>query len=476
MGMRTVSLLMFAATVQLVVVGRGNDWPRFRGPDGTGISKSVGVPTELSAETNLLWKVESLSGSSSPVIMGEQLFLTAFRGDERLVRCLDAGTGDMLWERSVRRAREEQATPPCGPATPTAVVDDANVYAFFPDFGLVCCSQEGEERWRVPLGPFHSFHGVSSSPVVAAGRVFVLVDQCEDSFLAAYDAATGGEVWKVARPNGPIGGYSTPTVRKTAGGKAELVVPGTREVAGYDVESGRVNWSVGGVSNAPISVPVVSGNDVFVCEPSFTDNPFKWDVMLDHDRDKDGTLALGELQSMLPLYRMAKQVDEQQGNGDGKLEAAELDGAFRSFVGGGGLAALAIDESAKRANARVRWTYRKTVPQVPSVLLYRGLLWAVNDGGILISFDPESGEIVKRDRLGHGSRFYASPVAADGRIFLIDTDGKIAIVEAGKDWKVASTSELGEGCYATPAISGGRMYVRGESNLFCFGGAATQAE
>src|SRR5688500_14503086 len=118
---------MRTATVSVLfaLLAHGNpalladDWLRFRGPDGTGISES-GAPAELNPAKTLLWKVESLPGSSSPVIVGKRLFLTAFRDDERLVRCLDALSGETLWERSVRRAREEQATPPCGPATPTA--------------------------------------------------------------------------------------------------------------------------------------------------------------------------------------------------------------------------------------------------------------------------------------------------------------------------------------------------------------------
>lgn len=463
------TVVALAAALVFASVSKADDWPRFRGPDGNGVSKEAGVPAELNPAKNLLWKVEAGEGTSCPVIVRDRLFLTAVQGDERVTRCFNARTGEALWTASIRRQREEVATPPAGPATPTAAADEANVYAFFPDAGLVCYSQDGREWWQVALGPFQSFHGVSASPVVAEGRVIVLVDQLEGSFLAAYECKTGKEAWKIARPDGRIGGYSTPSTRKTANGKTELVVSGPAEVAAYDPATGGVNWSVSGVTNVPICVPVVVRNRVFVCEPSFTDNPFKWESMREQDKDKNGKVSLAEAESSVPLNRLIRQIDEKHGNKDGELDAGELEKAFRSFVGGGGLAAIEIDESGAPPQARVKWTYRKAVPQVPSVLYDGGVLYFVNDGGILTSVDPGGGEVVKRERLGQGSQYYASPVAAGGRLYLIDTEGKIAVVEAEGDWKAAATSELGEKCYATPAIANGRVYVRGERNLFCFG-------
>jgi hypothetical protein len=160
------------------------------------------------------------------------------------------------------------------------------------------------------------------------------------------------------------------------------------------------------------------------------------------------------------------------GNNDGKVNAEELEKAFKSFVGGGGLAALQIDEPAGAATtASVSWTYRKSVPQIPSLLLYEGILFFVNDGGIFTSVDPQNGNILKRARLNHGSAFYASPIASERRIVLVDTEGKIAVVSAEAEWKVLSTGELHEKCYATPAISRGRVFMRSESTLFCFGNA-----
>jgi len=444
-----------------------NDWSRFRGPDGAGILDDAGTPAELDPEKNLSWKVETGSGTSSPVVIGDRLFLTSYRDDQRSIHCLDASTGQARWTKSVTRQRQEVGTPPCGPATPTPAADQEHVYAFFPDSALVCFSHEGEERWRVDVGPFQSFHGIASSPIVAEGNVLLLIDQVGDSFLAAYDCRTGKETWKAPRLDGAIGAYTTPASHTTAQGQTEIVVAGPSEIVAYDPRNGDRRWTVEGMSNVPISVPVVGGNRIFVCEPSFNENPFKIDSLLPFDKDKNGKVSLDEVKSQLPLYRAVKRVDEVSGNGDGEVDADELDKAFRSFVGGGGLVSLRFEDPAP-LKPNVEWTYRKTVPHVASMLYYRDVLYFVNDGGILSSVDPASGEILKRARLNHGSKYYSSPVAADGRIYLIDTEGKIAVVAAGREWKVLGTSELGESCYATPAIAGGSIFVRGESHLFSF--------
>jgi outer membrane protein assembly factor BamB len=460
--------LLLAALIVLPVPLLAADWSRFRGPAGAGIAADSGFPAEVNPETNLRWKVPSGKGTSSPVVVGSRIFLTAFDGDDRIVTCFDAKDGKVAWTKSIPAQRKEVATGPGGPANPTPAADESNVYVFFPDLGLSCFSHDGQQRWRVPLGPFHSFHGVTASLVLAENNVIVLVDQLQESFLAALDCRNGAEKWKVARQDGPIGGYSTPATRLTAGGKTELIVSGPMEVVGYDAASGERRWSIDGVTNAPISIPVVAGNQIFVCEPSFSANPFKIDSLLVHDKDKDGELSLEELASQVPLQRIARRIDQGWGNGDGKVSADELEKAFKSFVGGGGLVAIELDESKGPATARVSWTYRRSVPQIPSLLYNSGTLFFVNDGGILTSVDPTTGNILKRARLNHGATFYASPVAAGGRILLIDTEGKMSVVTAEAEWSVLSTTQLGQRCYATPAVANGSVYIRGENDLFCF--------
>jgi hypothetical protein len=346
---------------------------------------------------------------------------------------------------------------------PTPAADESNVYVFYPDAGLFCFAHDGTQRWHVELGPFQSFHGIAASLVLADGKVFVLADQLQDSFLAAYDCQSGNEAWKATRLNGPIGGYSTPATRVTSKGKTELVVSGPIELVGYDAASGARNWSIENVTNSPISVPVVSQNQIFVCEPSFDENPFPIDVFLSHDKNNDRELSFEELAAQLQLLRVAKRIDASWGNKDGKINKEEVETAFRGFVGGGGLVAIQLDESqpqapgAPQAKPSVQWSYRKSVPHIPAPLLLNEVLFVVNDGGILLSVNRNTGEIIKRGRLEPGGRFYASPVAA--------ADNGEA------EWKVLSTSQLNETCYATPAIAGGCAYIRGESHLYCLGAA-----
>ncbi len=418
------------------------------------------------------WKVPVGKGASSPVVIDSRVFLTSFEGEDRFVNCYNAASGETLWSKSVRAKRKEVATPPGGPVNPTPVADRSNVYVFYPDAGLLCFAHDGAERWQVEIGPFHSFHGIAASLVVAEDKVFVQADQLQDSFLAAFDCQTGDEAWKVARLDGPIGGYSTPATRVTSKGQTELVVSGPSEVVGYDAASGARNWSIEHVTNSPISVPVVGGDQVFVCEPSFSENPFPFDMFLRYDKDNDRELSFEELEPQMQLLRVAKRVDASWGNGDDKLNKEELEKAFKSFVGGGGLVCVQLDESQAAVTAAVKWAYRKSVPQIPAPLLLNDVLFVVNDGGILSSVNRNTGEIIKRGRLEPGGRFYASPVAAAGKLLVVDTDGNITVVSGEGDWKTLSTSQLDEACYATPAIAGGCAYIRGESHLFCFGDAS----
>jgi outer membrane protein assembly factor BamB len=447
------------------------EWSRLRGPGGTGVAEDS-FPTELGPEKNLRWKVPAGKGASSPVVVGSRVFLTSFDGEDRFIACHDTTSGQTLWTKSVRAKRKEVTTPPGGPVNPTPVADASNVYVFFPDAGLYCFTHDGDERWQVDLGPFHSFHGIASSLVLAEGKVFVSADQLQDSFLAAFDCENGDEAWKASRLDGPIGGYSTPATRVTSKGKTELVVSGPLELVGYDAASGKRNWSIEGVTNAPISVPVVDGSQIFVCEPSFSENPFPIDALLSHDKNKDGELSFEELEAQIQLHRVAKRVDESWGNRDGKINKEEIEKAFKNFVGGGGLVAIQLDESQPEVTAQVQWAYRKNVPQIPAPLLVNDVLFFVNDGGVLSSMNRNTGEIIQRGRLEPGGTFYASPVVAAGKLLLVDTDGNLTVVSPEADWKVLSTGQLNEACHATPAIAGGCAYIRGETHLYCFGNAS----
>ncbi|MHC4178161.1 MAG: outer membrane protein assembly factor BamB family protein [Planctomycetota bacterium] len=452
----------------LVSTLRGEDWPRFRGPNGTGVSGTEGLPTEFGPEKNVAWKVDAGNGCSSPVIAGGRLFFTSFNADTRTVHCLDADTGKALWTRSIRKVRDENASRPNGPATCTPAADGASVVAFFPDAGLLCCSASGIQRWRADVGPFYSMHGIAASPIIAADKVALLIDQLKGSYLAAYELETGKRAWEVPRTDGLTGAYSTPSVLKSRDGSTHIVASGPGELSGYLAATGERVWSVLGVTNAPITVPVVTGNRVFSCEPVGTVTPIS--MLAPLDKNKDGRFSLEEAKASVPMFRLLERMDKQWGNDDGVVEASEWQAAFGGRVNKGGLVAIDLDQAADAVKAQVRWNYRKSVPYVPSPLVFDNVVYFVQDGGIVTAVNPEDGEILKRGRLKQGGRrFYASPVAADGKVFLLDTEGQMTVLRAGGQWEHLATNPLGEPCYATPALYRGHVYVRTSRTLYCFG-------
>jgi outer membrane protein assembly factor BamB len=446
----------------------GENWPRFRGVNGTGVSASHGLPVEVGQTKNLVWKIAAPKGSSSPIIAGEQLYFSSYEGKERTLHCLDPATGKTRWKRSVTKIREENATPPNGPATPTPASDGKNVFVLYPDVGLLCYTTSGQEKWKIDLKPFRSMYGIGSSLMTVDGLVILVVDQLADSYIAAYRAETGKQVWKSDRLDGVFGGYSTPSVYQAADGSKRLVVSGPLEVVGYEPASGKRLWWISGVTNAPICVPIVRHDRVFVCEELGAPMPFSF--LAKYDKNKDGKISLEEVKSSVPMTRLVGRIDRGWGNHTGVIGPAEWDKAWATILNKGGLVALQLGGSGDVTKTNIRWTYGKGMPLISSPVLYDDLIYVVRDGGILTTFEASSGKLVKQARLqGHGGKYYASPIAADGKIFLLDTEGGLSVVKAGRDWATLATSDLGEKCWATPAICDGRLFVRTDKSIYCFG-------
>jgi outer membrane protein assembly factor BamB len=446
----------------------GEDWPRFRGKNGSGVSTSRGLPADFGSGKDVRWKVASSHGSSSPIVAGGQLYFSSFDGDQRTLHCLDAATGKVHWAQTVKRIRQENATPPNGPATPTPVTNGDFVFVLYPDVGVICYTAAGVERWRIDMQPFHSMHGIASSLMTIDNLVIVLADQLAGSYIAALKIENGQIAWKSERADGLTGGYSTPSVYHPKNGPPQLIVSGPLEVVAYDPLTGKRLWWINGVTNSPISVPVIWHDRVFVCEDVGEAVPFS--LMASFDKNKDGKISLDEVKSNVPMKRLVERIDSGWGNHSGAIGAAEWDKAFGGMVNKGGLVALDLGGSGDATQTHVRWSYRKGMPTIPSALVYDDLVYVVKDGGILSAFEAETGKLVKQARLKPGGhQVDASPVAADGLIYLVDADGWLSVVKAGRDWQQVKTIELGEPCVATPAIADGRLYVRTSKSLFCFG-------
>jgi outer membrane protein assembly factor BamB len=455
-------------------------WTRFRGPNGTGISDAKGLPREFGPEKNVIWKAPLPPGHSSPVLTRTHVFVTAFEGEKLFVIALDRASGRTVWRREVPRVNKGRLDGPNNPASPSPVTDGDRVFAFFQDFGLIAFTSGGRELWRLPLGPFNIFYGFGASPVLVDGTVILPVDQDSGSYLLGVDGRSGKVRYKVDRP-GVISGYSTPTVYEPQGGPKQVIIPESFQLSSYSVADGRRVWWVRGLACEMKSVVSLDSNTLYVNGWGFPQNqpgtqvptvPFD-EGLKRYDRNGDGRVGKEEISGTGPMDKMlspkygfaAFDLDRNDA-----LDAKEWD-VFRSMLASeNGLLAITLGGAGDMTASAIRWKYQRPVPQVPSTLLYGGSLFMVNDSGILISFDPATGDVIKQGRLkGAIDKYFASPVGADGKVYLASQDGTVSVVEAKGQWEIVSVNALGDEVFATPAIADGRIYVRTKTALYAFG-------
>jgi outer membrane protein assembly factor BamB len=452
-----------------------SDWPRFRGPNGAGVSTDPGLPDALSGDRNVLWKAKIPKGHSSPIVAAGRVWITGFEGDQRILLCFDAKTGAPLWRKSVARARAEAVNPQNGPTTPTPATDGNSIFVYYPEFGLLAYDRDGNERWRVPLGPYGGIQGMAVSPIYVEGKVILLVDTPEEAWLMAFDAATGKLAWKVERPIGWLGSYATPSVYKPKEGASQIVVAGALELTGYQAKTGERLWWARGVTIGPAALPLVAGDSVYTVETfGGEDAPPPFSSMLkQYDKNKDGKIQLSELTgdslNDKIMYRIFKSIDKNTGNGDSEVTEEEWNKAFNAGEHAGGLVRTRLNGAGDVTKTNVLWRYTKGIPYVQSALIYNGLLYMIKSGGILTVFDPETGKVLRAARLKDGiGEYYAQPVAGDGKVYFISEGGKVGVIKAGADWEMLSSGEVDGSVVATPAIADSRIYVRTDENLYCF--------
>jgi len=446
------------------------DWTQFRGPNGSGVSPSRDIPEQFGTQKNMVWRTALPPGHSSPVFSERHIFVTAFEGKRLLTICLDRASGKVLWQREAPREREEPFQQTNGPASPSPVTDGGNVYVFFGDFGLLSYTPEGTERWRLPLGPFNNANGHGSSPILADGRLVLICDQDTGSYLIAVDPASGRVLWKTPRPE-YTRGYATPAVYHPKKGPAELIVPGSFEVASYALETGEKLWWVGGMAWQLKSVPVIDGDHIFVNgwetegdRARRSDVPEFAEVLAKYDKNHDGKLSRDEM----PAGKDLEWFGDTDLNRDGSIDADEWRLYQARDASQNCLVAIRGGGRGDVSKTHVLWRYRKALPNTSSPLYYQGVIYIVRDG-LFTSLNPENGEPYKQARLtGALGRYWSSPVAAAGRIVVVSEEGKAVVLRAAPDWEVLAINDLGEDAFATPAILDGRIYVRTRAALYCF--------
>jgi outer membrane protein assembly factor BamB len=443
------------------------DWPRFRGPNGSGIATS-GAPVEFGPAKNIAWRAALPEGLSSPVIAGGRIWLTGASGSGLVTLALDADSGRALWRREVPRARSEKLHKLNHAASPSCAVADGRVVSFFPDFGLVAYTTAGAELWRVPLGPFSNIYGIGVSPVIAAGKAILVIDQARDSHIAAYELGSGKLVWKTPRPEA-ISGHSTPILWRGPGRRLQVIAPGSFRMDAYDAETGRVVWYAEGLPSEMKSVPVIDGGRIYVHGFNTPENdpgklievaPFAG-TLAAHDANRDGRIAKAEAPRHASVYF---GVWDQ--NRDGLLDEPEWSQYRRTMAAENGLFVYALDGASP---ARLEWKFQRSIPQLPSPLVYGDVAYLINESGILTTLDAATGRLHRQTRLrGVADTYYASPVAAAGRVYIASHTGTVAVLKAGAEPDLLAANDLGEEILATPAISGGALFVRTRAALYCF--------
>ena len=444
------------------------DWPRFRGPNGTGVSDTTGLPVEFGADKNLAWRSEVPFGRSSPIVTKDRVFLTAVEADKLITLSLDRATGKVLWRREIVRSRAHVGYRGNDTASPTPTTDGSNVYAFFPDLGLVSYGPDGEERWRSLLGPFESFYGVAASPIVHGDMVLLVCDQTKGSCLVALDKDNGHVRWRKERKV-LFEGFSTPVVYSPEKGAPQLVVSGSDRIDGYSMDKGENVWWVGGHGRYPIATPVVASGVIYAAGEGSDQAPYPplAEVLGKLDKNQDGKLSREEFAAD-PMY--ADHFGWVDANDDGFIVADEWNYILRSSVNEHGLIAVRAGGVGDQTKEHFLWRYTKTYSNLTSPLLYRGVLYEVKKGGILTSLNPENGEVWKVDRTKDAIEpYFASPVAADGKVFLVSEGGKVTVVNAGPQWEILAVNDLKEDSQSTPALAFGHIYVRTSKALYSFG-------
>jgi hypothetical protein len=303
------------------------EWSRFRGPNGSGVSTEAGFPAILSRDGNAAWRTPVRPGKSSPVLSRRHVFTVAFDEGQFYTQCFDLASGRRLWERAEPRPRRAPAHRFNDAAAATPVTDGENVYVFFKDLGLISYDAAGERRWAVPLGPFSNNMGLAASPILADDLLILQIDQTSGSYLAAFDPATGKEAWKVARAEGDS--WATPVHFTPADGTRAILTAGSGQFGAHAAKDGVRLWSQPGLSPALVASPVVVGDTVFVFGYGYEGpGPFG-DALAKYDRNSDGMLQAEEFGEDAWLL----QISREEGDFKSPVTLQEWNDAYRKITG-----------------------------------------------------------------------------------------------------------------------------------------------
>lgn len=408
-----------AASVALLALAAGaapaseGEWTQFRGPTGQGFSAARDVPVEWSATKNVAWKVEIPGrGWSQPVLSEGRLYLTTGSAEgvsaEWSLRalCIDAAHGGVLWEIEVFRPDPSVAGPihqKNSPASPTPVLSGERLYVHFGPMGTAALDLAGKVLWRQTELPYPAVHGAGGSPILVGDTLIYSADGERDPFVAGLDTATGAVRWKTSR-NSPAQrqfSFSTPLAIEV-GGAPQVISSGSGLVAAYDPRDGDEQWRVAyGQGYSVVPRPVFAHGLLFV--------------------------SSGFNQAVLYAIQPSSAGSEA-------------------------------------GSANVAWTFRKGVPNTPSMIVVGEELYFISDAGIATCLDARTGEVHWTERLE--GNFSASPIAAEGRIYFQSETGVGYVVKAGRQFELLARNDLGERTLASYAVCNGALFIRSQQHLW----------
>ncbi len=444
-----------------------------------GLQTGTGpLPSNLETEESLVWRMGLDSGHSTPVICAGKIFLTTYRTESKElgIVALEEKSGKQIWRVPLMPKTVEQTHPIGNPATATAACDGERLFLFFGSAGLFCYDLNGRELWHQPMGPFRDEYGAGSSPILVGDNVVINQDHDTDSFLAAFDRATGRRIWKTSRPDA-VRSYSTPSIWRQEG-KIELLVAGALRLTAYDPDDGKPLWWINGLARIVIPTALSDGPLVYMASwapggdsgkrislPPWGTALAKW------DSNHDGKLAKDEIDDHEVLDRFYRMDLDQ----DGTLSQTEWDRHAEIFRRAQN-AILAIKPSGtgELDETRVVWKHARGAPYVATPVLYRGAIWMVKEGGLVTKLDAQTGDLLQEERIPGFGNYFSSPVAGDGKVYFASEAGMVSIVSASKEWRLSSSRNFHEKIYATPCFSGDKLFIRTERALYCFRGSRTQ--
>ncbi|MBI5772692.1 MAG: PQQ-binding-like beta-propeller repeat protein [Verrucomicrobia bacterium] len=466
------NFLLFVLLLTLSVRAAEPSWPQFRGPDGTGVAAGGKAPVHFGPATNLLWKVPLPAGHSSPCIVGNLIFLTGVEKGQLFTFCLDRRDGHLLWRRAAATESVEPAHRTGSPAAPTPATDGERVYVYFGSFGLLCYDLDGNEKWYQKLPPPIVEFGTSTSPILAGDLLILNCDQDMNSYLLAVDKRTGETKWRVER-TGFFRGFATPFLWRHDGAE-EIIVPGNVWLKSYNLADGKERWRVQGMARVSGASPTAGDGLLFVASwnvggdesDRLTMPPFD-EYLAANDKNKDGKISTAEMPKG-PLSSRFSQIDVNKDGVATRVEWETMSGVFAKAENC--LMAIRPGGTGDITQTHVLWKQKRSLPYIPSPLHYQGRLYTIRNGGMATCWDAKTGQPLYQDeRLGTLGDYYASPVAADGKVYFTSQKGVIVVVQAGDALNILAKNDLGEAIQATPALVEGKLYVRTAGQMMAFG-------